>query len=201
MLRCRDQRPVTAKTLPEIYWAELIALRDSPVPADVVYAIAQWNRMSESPERLGSTSDFSRLEVLNAIHGLISRPEPKIAQAAIRTLGAGSPYLDDNTAPYWLGTIGVPNPGLSVMDPGVRNAGGSLDWRELAAVANSKAPPETRALAIRALGLVKAREIHHMMDSWLKDSEPEVRASAVMLYTDFATPRPVHHRSIYRLRE
>ncbi len=187
VLRCRDARPVTLKTLPEIYWAELMALRDSPAPDDVVYAIQQMDAMSESPESSG-TPDFSRLDVLVAVRGLISRSEPEIAQAAIRVLGAGSPYLSDVTAPFWLGTIGVPNPGLGTMDPGIRNAGGALCWRNLATVAGSNAPPETRALAIRAMGLVKARELHHLMDPWLKAPEIPVRAAAVLLYTDFAVP-------------
>ena len=187
VLRCRDTRPVTARILPEIYWAELIALRDSPAPDDVLYAIQQLDGMSEKPEGSGTT-DFSRLEVLNAMHGLISRPEPEIAQAAIRLIGAGSPYLSDVTAPFWLGTVGVPNPGLGQMDPGIRNAGGALTWRELAAVANGKAPPETRALAIRAMGLVKARELRQLMDPWLKAPEIPVRAAAVLLFSDFAIP-------------
>jgi hypothetical protein len=188
VLRCRDRRSVTAKTLPEIYWAELMALRDSPTPGDVIYAIQQLDSMSEKPERFNFT-DFSRLETLTAVHGLISRPEPEIVQAAIRMIGAGSPYLSDELAPFWLGTVGVPNPGLSPLDPGMRNAGGALAWRELAAAANNpKAGPETRALAIRALGLVKARELRPIMDPWLKAPEIPVRAAAVLLFADFAVP-------------
>ncbi len=187
VLCCRDNRPVMAKTLPEIYWAELMALRDSPKPADVVYAIHQWDGMSDKPEGF-ATTEFSRLEVLTAVHGLMSRTEPEIAEAAIRLIGAGSPYLSDEIAPFWLGTVGVPNPGLSQMDPGIRNAGGALCWRELATVANSKAPVETRALAIRAMGLVKARELRQMMDRWLKAPEVPVRAAAVLLFSDFAIP-------------
>ncbi len=186
-LRCRDKAPVTGKTLPEIYWTELMALRDSPNVADVVYALEQLGGMSEGSERAG-TKDFSRLEVLNAIHKLVGRAEPEIANAAIRLLGSGSPYLSDTTAPYWLGTIGVSNPGLAQMDHGTRNPGGALCWRELAAVANSNAGAETRALAIRAMGLVRAREIHQMMDPWLKSPDAPIRAASVLLYTDFAVP-------------
>ena len=186
-LRCRDASPVAGRTLPEIYWAELIALRDSPVTDDVAYAIRQLGEMSESPEGHG-TVDFSRLETLTAMHRLISRPEPEIAQAAISMVGAGSPYLTDQIAPYWLATVGAPNPGLGPMNPGTRNAGGALSWRELVAVANGKAPPETRALAIRAMGLVKASELRQIMDPWLKAPEPPVRAAAVLLFTDFAVP-------------
>jgi len=191
VLRCRDERPVTDKTLPEIYWAEIIALRDSPVADDVIYAIRQLDEMSESPGRrdYGGTTDFSRIEVLSAVRGLISRPESEIAQAAIRLIGDGSPYLSDDLAPYWLGTIGVETPGLANFEPGIRNVGGALAWRELVAVANSNAAPETRALAIRAMGLVKAWQLHQkFMDAWLKAPEIPVRAAAVLLLTDFARP-------------
>lgn len=191
VLRCRDQRPVTAKTLPEIYWAELMALRDSPVPDDVIYAILQMDGMSASPGRdeFAGTTDFSRIEVLSAVRRLISRPETGVAQAAIRVIGDGSPYLSDHLAPYWLNTVGVKSPGLADLPAGTRNVGGALDWRELVAVANSNAAPETRALAIRALGLVKNPDIHQkFMDPWLKASEIPVRAAAVLLLSDFAVP-------------
>jgi HEAT repeat protein len=55
-------------------------------------------------------------------------------------------------------------------------------------VANSNAVPETRALAIRALGLVKTREIRKIMDPWLEAPDSVVRAAAVLLFTDFAKP-------------
>jgi HEAT repeat protein len=189
VLRCSDHRAVPAKTLRDIYWEELIALRDSPAPADVVYAIQQCQEMSEGPDRTYK-SDFSRLDVLHAMRSLISRPEPDIAQAAIRLIGDGSPYLSDVTAPYWLGTVGMPNPGLAQMNPDLRNAGGALCWRELAAIANSNAPPETRALAIRALGLVKTGDLRKLAYDWLKAPEVPVRSAAVLLFTDFATPHP-----------
>lgn len=189
VLHCRDQRPVTGKTLTEIYWAELLLLRDSPAPDDVVYAVEQLDGMSE---RLGSrgTTDFSRLEVLTSIHGLMARPEPAIAQAAIRLVAADSPYLDDWAATGWLSTVGMQNPGIAPLDRGVRNAGGALCWRELAAVANGPASPETRALAIRALGLVKAEALRPMLVRWLQAPEAGVRAAAVLLFTDFASPDP-----------
>jgi hypothetical protein len=190
VLRCRDAKPVTAKTLPEIHWSELIALRDSSVADDVVYSIRKLDEMSESPGRreYDQTNDFSRIEVLSAVRGLLSRTEPEIAQAAIRLIGNGSPYLSDDYAPYWLGTIGVETPGLARFEPGTRNVGGALAWRELAAVANSHAAPETRALAIRAMGLVKAYQLLEFMGEWLKATEIPVRAAAVLLLSDFASP-------------
>jgi hypothetical protein len=127
--------------------------------------------------------------VLAAVRGLITRPETEIAQAAIRLIGDGSPYLSDDLAPYWLGTIGVETPGLSQFELGIRNVGGALAWRELVAVANSNVAPETRALAIRATGLVKAWQLHQrFMDAWLKSPEIPVRAAAVLLLSDFARP-------------
>jgi hypothetical protein len=198
VLRCRDERPVTAKTLREIYWAELIAMRDSPVADDVVYAIRQLDEMSDSPGRreIGDATDFSRIEVLSAVRGLISRPEPEIAQAAIRLIGDGSPYLSDGLAPYWLGTVGVETPGLTRFEPGTRNAGGALAWRELAAVANSRAAPETRALAIRAMGLAKNWRLQEWLHDWLRDPAVPVRAAAILIFCDFAPPGDYTRRQI-----
>jgi HEAT repeat protein len=188
VLRCRDRRPVTEKTVAAIYWAELAALRESPAPADVLYAIRQLDEMSDvADDRFGHTSDFSRVEVLAALRPLLTRPDPEIAQAAIRAIGAGSPYLRDEQARFWLGTVGVGNPGLGHMAQAMRNAGGALCWRDLAAVANSPAAPETRALAIRSLGLVKESDLRTMIDrTWRKAPEPAVRAAAALLLTDFA---------------
>jgi HEAT repeat protein len=84
----------------------------------------------------------------------------------------------------------MPVPGLSQRDPGTRNVGGALMWRELAAVANSDATPETRALAIRALALVKTLELREIMRPWLKAPETPVRAAAVLLFADFAARDP-----------
>jgi hypothetical protein len=103
VLRCRDNSPVAAKALPNIYWAEILALRESPIPADVLYVIRQMDEMSEGFGKDGD-ADFSRLDVLGIVRELVTRPEPEIAQTAIRVIGAGSPYLSDDLAPYWLGT-------------------------------------------------------------------------------------------------
>ncbi|HEV7402742.1 MAG TPA: HEAT repeat domain-containing protein [Chthoniobacteraceae bacterium] len=188
VLHCRDKGPVAEKALPAIYWTELTSLRASPAPADVLYAITQLDEMSDvADDHYSHTSDFSRVEVLAALRPLMTRPEPEIAQAAIRAIGWGSPYLRNEQAPFWLGTVGVANPGLSQMNLGMRNAGAALCWRDLAAVANSAAAPETRALAIRALGLVKERELREMLDrTWRKAPEPPVRAAAALLLADFA---------------
>ena len=69
VLRCRDDRQVSAKSLRDIYWEELMAMRDSPLPADVVYAIEQLQQMSEGVAR-SSTKDFSRLDVRNILAGI-----------------------------------------------------------------------------------------------------------------------------------
>jgi HEAT repeat protein len=171
-------------------WTELIALRDSPMADDVVYAIRHLDEMSDSPGRreLGDAKDFHRIEVLSAVRDLVSRPEPEVAQAAIRLIGDGSPYLSDDLAPYWLGTVGIEVPGLAKFEPGIRNAGGALAWRELSAVANSHAAPETRALAIRAMGLAKNGRLQEWLREWLEDPEIPIRAAAVLLFSDFAAP-------------
>ncbi len=98
VLRCRDQNAVTAKTLKEIYWSEIMSLRDSATPQEVVYALEQLATMSEGVDGSG-VPDFARVDVLAAVRRLITRDEPEVAQAAIRVIGDGSPYL----SPFWLG--------------------------------------------------------------------------------------------------
>ncbi len=185
VLSCRDDRQTSAKSLHDIYWDELMLLRDSPLPADVVYAIEQLQQMSEGVDR-SCTKDFPRRDVLQLVRELISRTEPEVAQAAIRLVGDGSPYLSDDTAPFWLGTVGMPTPGLGQMDRKQQNPGGVLCREELVDVANSKASTETRALAIRALGLVKHPSLQRPIHDWLQSPEPEVRAAATLLSADFA---------------
>jgi radical SAM superfamily enzyme YgiQ (UPF0313 family) len=46
-------------------------------------------------------------------------------------------------------------PGIGKMDPKLKSIGGEHYWKNLVALADSKAPTETRVMAVRALGLVR----------------------------------------------
>ena len=55
-------------------------------------------------------------------------------------------------------------------------------------IGSAKHSAETRALAIRALGLVREPALRQSIDRWLGDTEPVVRASATVLLADYPGP-------------
>ena len=75
----------------------------------------------------------------------------------------------------------------------MKNTGGELYWRDLVTMADSKASNETRATAIRALGLVREPVLEQPIDRWLADPVPPVRASAALLLADFPGPATCPH--------
>jgi hypothetical protein len=189
VLRCANDKPVDRKTIKEGLWAELTAMLTSGEVPDVIYAIGQLDQMSGKQAGFDGTSDFSRMDVLAAVRGLMTDGDPKIAQAAIGVVGSHDPYMDDDRAIWWLATVGSAEiPGVAKMDPNTRNPGGALYWKDLVALADSRAPGETRAAAIRALGLVREPSLEKPIERWLADPVPSVRASAALLMADFPGP-------------
>ncbi len=186
VLSCRDTASVEGRTVKEIFWNELMAMLQSPDAGDVTYAIGQADAMSGRAGSFPGTNDFERADVLSAIHGLMRNADAKVAQAAIAVVGSGNPYLTDERAEYWLATVGGAEiPGIGKMDPKMINRGAELYWKDLAAVAEEKIAPETRALAIRALGLLREPALREFIVHWLADSEPSLRVAATLLLADF----------------
>jgi len=188
VLRCANDRPVDRTTIKEVLWAELTAMLTGGEVSDVIYAIGQLDQMS-GKAGFDGTSDFSRTDVLAAARGLMTDGDPTIAQAAIGVVGSHGPYMHDDRAIWWLTTVGSAEiPGIAKMDPNTRNPGGALYWKDLVALADSRAPDETRAAAIRALGLVREPPLREPIERWLADPSPAVRASAALLLADFPGP-------------
>ena len=186
MQLCSGDQPITGKTIKEILWNELAAMLKSPDAGDVIYAISQMDQMSGDRDTHGSLQDFDRLTVLASIHGLMASPDAMIAQAAIAVVGSHNPYSADHLAEFWLATIGSAEvPGIGQMNPKMKNPGGELYWQELQAIADGKAPAETRAAAIRALGLVREPALREPLNRWLADTDAKVRAAATVLLADF----------------
>jgi HEAT repeat protein len=186
---CPDDKPVTARTPKEAIWNELTAMLKSTSTNDLKYAIGHLDQMSGGAEDFRSTPDFDRTEVLTAMRGLMAHRTPEIAQAAITVIGSRNPYLSDERALFWLATVGSAEvSGLSKMNPKMKNPGGERYQNDLIALADAKAAVATRALAIRALGLVREPSLREPINRWLKDSEPAVRASAALLLADFPGP-------------
>ncbi len=183
---CPDDQPVTAKIIKEAIWVELTRTLKSPDATNVTYAIHQLDQMSARGETCGATQDFNRTNVLNAIHGLMTDSNPKIAQAAIAAVGSHNPYMSDERTIFWLATVGTGEvPGIGKMDPKMINLGGELFWTDLVMLADSKAANETRAMAIQALGLVREPSLKPAVERWLADPMPAIRASATLLLADF----------------
>jgi hypothetical protein len=195
VLLCADDKAVAAANLKDEVWAELTGLLQHKDNGDVLYAVQKLDQMSGGgwgegpPKRFDCTLDFDRKPVLDAVHGFVASSDPQVAQAAIETVGSHNPYMSQERAEFWLATVGSGEiSGLVKMKPKMENLGGELYWTDLVAVANSAAPETTRALAIRALGLVKNDEIAKHLDPWLADPAPEVRAAALVLHAAYPVP-------------
>jgi hypothetical protein len=185
VLRCGDDKPVPAGKVKEIVWAELQALLQSPLAKDVTYAMRQLDMMSSDGGHFDGTKDFERSDVLKAIGPLMTNDQAEIARAAIGVAGSRNPYMSDDRAEFWLATVGTAEiPGIGKMDPKMKNFGGEFFWKELIGIADGKADAGTRALAIRALGLVRKPTVREALARWVKDSEASMRAAAALLAAD-----------------
>src|SRR5262245_23554205 len=183
---CSDDKPVLAKTVKEALWNELEVMLHSKDFGDVTYAIRELDRMSGGRGRFDGSQDFDRTNVVKAVNDLMTNSDSKIAQAAINVVSSHNPYLSDESANSWLATVGsTETPGFYKMDPKMRNIGGELYWKDLESIGAAGHSAETRALAIRALGLVREPALRQAIDRWLGDTEPAVRASATVLLADY----------------
>ena len=189
VLLCPDDKALGPATVHKAMWTELTAMLTSPKVSDVTYAVGQLDQMSCGAEGFSGLLDFDRKDVLMTVRVLMANREPKIAQAAITLVGSHNPYMTDERTVFWLATVGSAElPGLSKMDPKRKNMGGERDRKDLVAVADSKAPNETRAMAILALGLVREPSLKQPIERWLADPVPEVKACAAVLLADFPGP-------------
>jgi hypothetical protein len=189
VLLCPGDQPVTARTVKDAIWGELTLMLTSADATNVTYAIHQLDQMSGRRDSFGDTRDFDRTNVLNAIHGLMTDANSKIAQAALGAVGSHNPYMSDERTIFWLATVGSGEvPGIGKMDPKMINLGGELFWKDLVMLADSKAARETRAMAIQALGLVREPSLKKAIEHWLADPDPAIRAAATLLLADFPGP-------------
>ena len=185
VLLAADDSPHPGKSLREIYWLELTGLLNGEKVADVKYAINHLNRMSNGL-RWDESSEFPREAVLKVVLPLLSRTEPGIVEQAILAIGTNNALMDQGNAAGWLATIGKGHiPGYAHGDVKQTNLGGQRYWNELSKVADTSADPRVRALAIRALGRANQPEIRPLALRWVRDREPRVAQSALVLLTDY----------------
>jgi hypothetical protein len=176
VLPAANARPLhSGTTVAEAIWGELIAQLKSPDRAVVLRTIRLLDAMSVARP----IADFNRSQVLAAIQPLIGAKSMAIATAAITAFGMDSPYFDDYSAPQWLAGIGKGAiPGLAPLRmPATPLSDGAV--RELVRVANDNAPPELRALAIRAVA--RSHAVPPVtIAAWFRDSNAAIRSAAVL---------------------
>ena len=186
VLLCSDNKPVMTKNVKEVLWNELMLMLKDTEASNVTYAVRQLDQMSGGRNEFAGTQDFDRTNVLMVVHDLMTNSNSRIAQTAIAVVGSHNPYLSDERTDFWLATVGSAEvPGLAKMDPKMKNTGGQLYWKDLESIADGEHPAETRALAIRALGLVREPALRNPINRWLVDTEAAVRAAATVLLADF----------------
>ncbi|MBN1360784.1 MAG: HEAT repeat domain-containing protein [Sedimentisphaerales bacterium] len=190
VVQCPDDRPLELAPIKQVLWTELTAMLKSSTASDVTYAVGQLDQMSGGLRLFNALSDFDREDVLEALGGLIDSDEPKIARAVLPVIGSHNPYLSDSETLHWLATVGAAEvPGIGKRDPEIGNLGGQLYVRHLVTLADSDGSAETRAMAIRALGLVRESGLLASIERWLADPAPAVRAAGTLLLADFPSPQ------------
>ena len=188
VLLCATDSHAGNGLIKDVVWDALTTLVKSKDPKEVVYGIEHLDAFSGShvPMRnFGQLSEFQRSDVLAAVHGLVNDANPEVAQAPLKVVGSHNPYLWPDLQ-QWLATVGgVEMAGFERGDPHFINEGGAAYWRELAAVLTARRIDATRALAIRALGLVREPSLEGSVKRWLDDKSAPVRASATLLLADY----------------
>jgi HEAT repeat protein len=188
-LRAADDRPIPPETsIQDALYTELANLVQSKDSADVRYAIAHLHEMSIGTLRYNGTADFPREKVLVLLAPLINHPDKEISATAIDALATRSPYRGDDFAMGWLATIGKGKllaRGHGTTPPPWDNPEARQFQSRLLEVANKAATPALRAQAIRAFGLSKEKSLLEPLRAWSKDSAPEIRSAAAVLWSDF----------------
>jgi hypothetical protein len=188
---CADDKPALSNLKAEV-WSELTGLLRHSESSDVLYAIQELDQLSGggseagAPRDFSTTDDFDRRSVVDAVHVFVTSTDAKIAQAAIETIGSHNPYMTQERAWFWLATVGSGEiSGLTKMNPKMTNLGGELYSNDLFAAADKGPDDATRALALRALGLVRQPEVGQRLLKYLVDPAPAVRAAAMVVLADY----------------
>lgn len=191
MLPAANAKPLrNGSTVAEAIWGELVAQLKSPDRAVVLKTIRLLDAMSDARP----FKDFNRSQVLAAIQPLIGAKTIAIATSAITAFGIDSPYFDDYSAPQWLAGIGKGViPGLAPLRiPATPLSDGAV--QELVRVANGNAPPELRAMAIRAVARSQAIP-PATIAAWFRDPNAAVRSAAVLASTELPDRQTIRKAS------
>lgn len=178
-----DREPRRDLPIKELIFTELAGLLKGDKAADVSYALAHLNTLSDGDYH--KQADFNREEVLDAVKRLLTHRDPDVVLSAIGVMGSNNPYMSPDYPAGWLATVGRGDiPGFGTWEV-KENLGGKLYWKQLAAIVDSKAPANARARSVRALGHANEPAILPLAQRWTADAEPLVRAAATVLLADF----------------
>jgi hypothetical protein len=148
--------------------------------------------MSRGGRNFSGTDDFARSNVISAVRVLMAHSSPEIAERAVEVVGCHNPYMSDGNQEYWLNAISpIQIPGMAAMNTNLTNVGAQMCISQLVAIVESTdnhAAVGTRALAIRALGRSQPPPPAEAVFRWCAFPEPELRASAAVLLSDFPGP-------------
>ena len=187
VIRAPDDSPLTANTVQDACWQNLVACCNSTKSELAVYGIEQMDSMSTTGGSWMYLHDFPRDKVIEVIRPLLASSDTNILQAVIKFSGSRGPYMGDllYEAPLWLAArYRLPDNFVS-RDLNMSNPAGQALWHELVSVADGRARPEIRAQAICALGRTCLPELPALIDKWLADPQPAIRQAAVLLLSDF----------------
>ncbi|MFI5381393.1 MAG: HEAT repeat domain-containing protein [Tepidisphaerales bacterium] len=195
LLRAANSNPCAKDaTVKDAIWDELTALIASKDPADVTYALGHLDVLSNALRPIGEGhEDFPRNAVLDLVTPLLAHTDPAIASAAVKAIGRPSPYWSDDLAHGWLATVGKGNAirrGYGTYPANYTNPSAAYCRPQLVALANTATAPATlRAQAIRSLGRSRDNDrdtaLLAPLRSWSGDPEPQVRAAAAVLWSDY----------------
>lgn len=192
---CSSTAPVdTDLPLKQIVWKELTGHLASTVPQNILYSIRQLSDMSGLSSCWGTDlHDFDSSTVEDQIAPLMHHADHDVVMAAIRTLGAASPWLDDCHIISYLTKFHSENlPGINPVESKAGNPGAARYWRELIQVADFGDTPEIRSLAICALGHGGVNEVFSHIPNWLADPQEKVRGAATLLLADNHSTTSAH---------
>jgi len=197
--RAADESPVASGTTPtQAVWNELTKQMASKQVDVSRYAALTLLDLSCDQNNLSTgTQDYERAKVLNVIFN--DKHEPPLALSAddflklfIESLGTMSPYTRDDYRMRYLWTV-ANEPMCSWAKWSVKdNVTASSAVPFLIKVADGKYKPDICAAAILTLGACQSDpkikdKVSAKLPAWLSSAQPDIRAAAVILSSDYPT--------------
>ncbi|MBX9688884.1 MAG: HEAT repeat domain-containing protein [Candidatus Obscuribacterales bacterium] len=196
-IRAADERPVKGKAS-EIIWTELTNMLRSKNSAAVAYAAGTLLKLSAEKSGSEESNDFDRKKVLEAIFGKSNNLPAALADNSavlldfIDSAAYMSPYLSNSSRCRYLWTRASEPVGAWAVWEHKKNTAVLPALDCFFRIADSRnAASAIKVAVISGLGLTQsypnaARQIQARLPVWLESPDPEIRAAAVYLSSDYA---------------